>query len=88
MVFIPGIAFAHASPKNYVRKECINLITLNNELDFGDDKSEKIKILVVFAVEDEKSSLLSNFVSILENDDNISKIKIALKYDEIKDLSN
>ncbi|MDO6354899.1 BglG family transcription antiterminator [Caloramator sp. CAR-1] len=88
MVFIPGIAFAHASPEHSVYGEGISLITLKEPIDFGDSHKERVEIIVVFATNDKKSNILTKLVSILEKDDNILKIKNALSYSDIKDLSN
>ncbi len=88
MVFIPGIAFAHASPKSGVKGEGISLITLKEEILFGDRHKEKVKMIVVFATNKNKSNILTQLISILEKNDNVKVIKNALEYTAIGKLSN
>lgn len=83
MVFIPGIAFTHASPDDGVLGEGISLITLENEINFGDTGKEKASVIMVFATTSNKSNILTRLISILENENNIEKIKSAKCYKDI-----
>lgn len=88
MVFIPGIAFAHASPESGVKGEGISLITLKEDILFGDNHKEKVKMIVVLATDKNKSNILTQLISILEKDDNINILKNTSEYRAINELSN
>lgn len=88
MVFIPGIAFAHASPEQAVLAEGISLLTLANPIYFGDKQQERVDVIVVFAAKDKHSRLLPQLVSILEVPANQKRLKQASCYQDIAWLSN
>ena len=57
MVFIPEIAFVHASNKNVVNN-AVSMLTLKNEIYFGDNSEVRIKSVVVLANKDENKNLI------------------------------
>lgn len=87
MVFIPGIAMAHAAPELGVKKDCLCLATLKEPLLFGDKNKEAVKIIVVFGALDHQLESLHRIINIFEKDGNIETIKNALCYEEIINLS-
>lgn len=82
MVFIPEIAFVHASNKNVVNNE-VSLLTLKNEIYFGDSSEVRIKAIVVLANKDENKNLIE-LINILTKNNNAEKFKNAGKYFDLK----
>ncbi|QIB27610.1 BglG family transcription antiterminator [Caloranaerobacter azorensis] len=90
MVIIPQIALVHAAPENGVNRECISLITLKKVVDFGNKTKEPVKIVVIFGTNktNEHTEVLIKLIRILENQENVEKIKSATHYQDIMNLSN
>lgn len=86
MVFIPEIAFVHASPKSGALKNGISLMTLANPIFFGDKSKVKVQIIIVFSSTNPESDILIDLVQILEDPSNISKIKSALTSEDVLTL--
>lgn len=82
MVFIPEIAFVHASNKNVVNN-AVSLLTLKNEIYFGDSSEVRIKAIVVLANKDENKNLIE-LINILTKNNNAEKFKNAGKYFDLK----
>ncbi len=88
IVFIPEIALAHAAPEMGVNQECLSLATLKKPLYFGDKNQELVKIIVVFGAMDHQLISLHRMIKIFENESNIERIKNALSYEQIMNLSD
>ena len=82
MVFIPEIAFVHASNKNVVNN-AVSMLTLKNEIYFGDNSEVRIKSIVVLANKDENKNLIE-LINILTKNNNAEKFKNAEKYFDLK----
>lgn len=82
MVFIPEIAFVHASNKNVVNN-AVSMLTLKNEIYFGDNSEARIKSIVVLANKDENKNLIE-LINILTKNNNAEKFKNAEKYFDLK----
>lgn len=82
MVFIPEIAFVHASNKNVVNN-AVSMLTLKNEIYFGDNSEVRIKSIVVLANKDENKNLIE-LINILTKNNNADKFKNAEKYFDLK----
>ena len=82
MVFIPEIAFVHASNKNVVNN-AVSMLTLKNEIYFGDNSEVRIKSIVVLANKDENKNLIE-LINILTKNNNSEKFKNAEKYFDLK----
>lgn len=82
MVFIPEIAFVHASNKN-VLNNAVSMLTLKNEIYFGDNSEVRIKSIVVLANKDENKNLIE-LINILTKNNNAEKFKNAEKYFDLK----
>lgn len=82
MVFIPEIAFVHASNKN-VANNAVSMLTLKNEIYFGDNSEVRIKSIVVLANKDENKNLIE-LINILTKNNNAEKFKNAEKYFDLK----
>ena len=82
MVFIPEIAFVHASNKNVVNN-AVSMLTLKNEIYFGDNSEVRIKSVVVLANKDENKNLIE-LINILTKNNNAEKFKNAEKYFDLK----
>lgn len=85
MVFIPKIAFIHATPDN-VLENSMALLTLKSEIQFGSKNKVPVKAMVVLANKTENMNLV-NLLEIITKDKNIEKFKNATNYDEIKSLT-
>lgn len=82
MVFITEIAFVHASNKNVVNN-AVSMLTLKNEIYFGDNSEVRIKSIVVLANKDENKNLIE-LINILTKNNNAEKFKNAEKYFDLK----
>lgn len=82
MVFIPEIAFVHASNKNVVNN-AVSMLTLKNEIYFGDNSEVRIKSIVVLANKDENKNLIE-LINILTKNNNAEKFKNAEKCFDLK----
>ncbi|HBF39464.1 MAG TPA: hypothetical protein DDW50_19360 [Firmicutes bacterium] len=87
IVFIPEIALAHAAPEMGVNQECLSLITLKDPIYFGEKNKELVKIVVVFGALDHQLESLHRLIRIFECETNIERIKNALSYADIINLS-
>ena len=84
MMFIPEIAFVHATPEN-VLENAISVLNLKNPIEFGSKNKSMVKTIVVLANKEENTNLI-NLTNILTKNDNIKKFKEAKKYDDIKSI--
>lgn len=78
MVFIPEIAFIHATPK-YVNHNSVSLITLKNKIYFGDNSEVMIKAIVILANKYKNKNLI-DLINILIKNNNIGKLKKSKSY--------
>ncbi|NFI93748.1 PRD domain-containing protein [Clostridium botulinum] len=85
MVFIPKVAFVHATPDN-VLENSMALLTLKSEIQFGSKNKVPVKAMVVLANKTENMNLV-NLLEIITKGDNIEKLKNAANYDEIKSIT-
>lgn len=85
MVFIPKVAFVHATPDN-VLENSMALLTLKSEIQFGSKNKVPVKAMVVLANKTENMNLV-NLLEIITKGDNIEKFKNAANYDEIKSIT-
>lgn len=84
MMFIPEIAFVHATPENVV-ENAVSILNLKNPIDFGSKNKSIVKTIVVLANKDENKNLI-NLTNILIKDDNIKKLKNAKSYEDLKSI--
>lgn len=84
MVFIPEIAFVHATPENVIENS-ISLLTLNSPINFGSKNQVKVKAIVVLANKEENMNLV-NLINILKKEGNIKKFKEAKNYSDIENI--
>lgn len=84
MMFIPEIAFVHATPENVI-KNAVSILNLKNPIDFGSKNKSTVKTIVVLANKEENKNLI-NLTNILIKDDNIKKFKNAKSYEDLKSI--
>lgn len=84
MMFIPEIAFVHATPEN-VKENAVSILNLKNPIDFGSKNKSTVKTIVVLANKEENKNLI-NLTNILIKDDNIKKFKNAKSYEDLKNI--
>ena len=84
MMFIPEIAFVHATPEN-VLENAVSVLNLKNQIEFGSKNKSMVKTIVVLANKEENKNLI-NLTNILTKNDNIKKFKEAKKYEDIKSI--
>lgn len=84
MMFIPEIAFVHATPEN-VRENAVSILNLKNPIDFGSKNKSTVKTIVILANKEENKNLI-NLTNILIKDDNIKKFKNAKSYEDLKNI--
>lgn len=84
MMFIPEIAFVHATPENVIENS-VSILNLKNPIDFGSKNKSTVKTIVVLANKEENKNLI-NLTNILIKDDNIKKFKNAKSYNDLKSI--
>lgn len=84
MMFIPEIAFVHATPENVI-ENAVSVLNLKNPIDFGSKNKSTVKTIVVLANKEENKNLI-NLTNILIKDDNIKKFKNAKSYEDLKNI--
>lgn len=82
MMFIPEIAFVHATPENVV-ENAVSVLNLKNPIDFGSKNKSTVKTIIILANKEENKNLI-NLTNILTKGDNIKKFKNAKNYEDIK----
>lgn len=90
MVFIPEIAFVHASPKSGVNRDCISMMTLEKPVAFSSKSKDQVSIIFVFGTNkaDKHFKVLSKLVNILENRKNIELLKTSRSIEEVLEISS
>lgn len=84
MMFIPEIAFVHATPENVI-ENAVSILNLKSSIDFGSKNKSTVKTIVVLANKEENKNLI-NLTNILIKDDNIKKFKNAKSYEDLKSI--
>lgn len=88
MAIMPGIVIAHSRPGEFVKNECISMITLNEPVEFGHKDNDPIEIIFVIAAKENGGHLdaLQDLARILIDDEAVSKLKKATKVEEVLEL--
>ena len=84
MVFMPEVAFIHASLENVIENS-VSYLNLKSKIEFGSKDKTLVKTIVVLANKQENKNLI-DIVNILESDENIYIFKNAKSYEEICNL--
>lgn len=84
MVFIPEIAFVHATAEHVIENS-ISLLTLKSSIKFGSKNQVMVKAIVVLANKEENMNLV-NLINILTKEGNINRFKNAKNYKEIENI--
>lgn len=76
MILIPKVCFFHGEPGETVRKPCLSLITLKNEVRFTEFANEPIKCAFAFGATDRDSHLemIKNISKLLSDNEFIDLI--------------
>lgn len=76
MILVPKVCFFHGEPGETVRKPCLSLITLKNEVRFKEFANEPIKCAFAFGATDRNSHLemIKNISKLLSDDEFIGLI--------------
>lgn len=90
MVFIPQVALTHASNHNGVLKDSMSLLTLKENIKFGDKGNEEVRIIIVLASLNPELYMekLVKLVEILEQEAAVDILINADSYEEIMYLRN
>ncbi|EJT6478075.1 PTS sugar transporter subunit IIA [Clostridium perfringens] len=88
MAIMPGVVIAHSRPGDYVFKECISMLTLENPVEFGHEDNDPIEIIFVIGAKENTGHLdaLQDLARVLINEDSVNKIKNAQNKKEIMEL--
>ena len=88
MAIMPGVVIAHSRPGDYVFKECISMLTLENPVEFGHEDNDPIEIIFVIGAKENTGHLdaLQDLARVLINEDSVNKIKNAQNKEEIMEL--
>ncbi|EGT0014177.1 PTS sugar transporter subunit IIA [Clostridium perfringens] len=88
MAIMPGVVIAHSRPGDYVLKDCISMLTLENPVEFGHEDNDPIEIIFVIGAKENTGHLdaLQDLARVLINEDSVNKIKNAQNKEEIMEL--
>ncbi len=84
MVFLPKVAFVHASPE-HVKKEGISLTILEHEIEFGDLNPEQVTMIIVLAMKEAHNQDFIQLFHYLENE--TSRTQLLQKWIGRKDAT-
>lgn len=87
-VIAPSIAITHARPEDGVNQSAVSLLTLKKPIEFGHDHNDPVSLIFGLAATsgDEHLKTIQNIVKLLENSENVEKLKKANTYKEIQQL--
>ncbi|MGV8981861.1 BglG family transcription antiterminator [Clostridium sp.] len=76
MVVAPGIVLSHARPENGVKKLSMSLITLRNEVKFGNETNDPVKLVITLAATDSETHLkaLSQLMELFMNSADLNAV--------------
>jgi len=76
MVVAPGIVLSHARPENGVKKLSMSLITLRNEVKFGNVTNDPVKMVITLAATDSETHLkaLSQLMELFMNSSDLHTV--------------
>lgn len=88
MAIMPGVVIAHSRPGEYVKKECMSMMTLSEPVEFGHEANDPIEIIFVIAAKENNSHLdaLQDLARVLINEESVNKIKNAERTEEVMEL--
>lgn len=83
-----GIAIPHARPEDGVNELSMSMLVLEKPVKLLDQSDQKVSILIVIAAIDNKMHLeaLSHLTTVMREDENISILKNAKNFNDIKKL--
>lgn len=88
MAIMPGVVIAHSRPGEYVLKECISLLTLENPIEFGHEDNDPIEVIFVIGAKEGNSHLdaLQDLARVLIDEDALNTIKHTNNKQDIIEL--
>lgn len=87
-VISPGIAMPHGRPEDGVKKNGLALLTLKKPVVFGHEENDPVSIVVALAAVDDHSHvrLLSALAKFLMKKENVSQLKKASEYKDVRNI--
>ena len=86
MVILPKIAFVHAAVEDGVQKRGISLLRLKDDIDFGENKHDKVRVIIVLASTEREDLGILKLVSIFEKNDAYDCLMNAETIEEIMEI--
>lgn len=88
MVIAPGIVLSHARPEDGVNNLCMSLVTLKNEINFGNTTNDPVRLIFTFGAVDNTSHLeaLVELTDLLMNKEDINKITNSTSKEEVLEI--
>ena len=86
MVILPKIAFVHAAIEDGVQKRGISLLRLKEDIDFGENKHDKVRVIIVLASTEKEDLGILKLVSIFEKEDAYERLMNAETVVEIMEI--
>lgn len=88
IVITKGIAIGHARPSEYVKENCISMITLKEPVEFGHAQNDPVKIVFAIAAKNGERHLevIQDLAMCLSEESNIKTIINAKEVSEILTL--
>ena len=88
VVIEPQLAIVHSTPGSYVNKTSFSLITLKDEVRFGHEDNDPVKIVIMFASENNENHLgiIKKIVNVFSVKENKEKIISSMEEDSVLKL--
>ena len=88
MVVAPGIVLSHARPENGVKKLSMSLITLKNEVKFGNETNDPVKLVITLAATDSETHLkaLSQLMELFMNSSDLHGMMFSTNKDQTLEI--
>ena len=88
IVIDPQIAIAHSSPGPSVHTTSISLITTKDDVEFGHEENDPVRIVIMFATTNSKNHLeiLQKVVDVFSCPINKKRIIEAIDFEEVLDI--
>ncbi len=89
MVIAPGIVLSHARPEFGVNETGISIITLKDELNFGSDQNDPVKLVVTLAAKDNDNHVeaLADLMQLFMNEADLNGILNANSIENVYEIT-
>jgi mannitol/fructose-specific phosphotransferase system IIA component (Ntr-type) len=88
MVVAPGIALAHARPKDGVKRVCMSLIGLASPVEFGSEANDPVDLVFAFGAVDKNAHIevLKDLATFLQHEEAVMALRRCKNASEVVQL--